>query len=271
MSAQGPRKHETFSTNQDEEDEAANGESVVSAGVGSTGSLDRAHEDFNRSEQTRATGYLGKESEATWMQSLRIQADYGSSRGSDTNTDMVDGTRDHEDAHNSSISVQAPHSYQPPPGSRHEVPLNEVNYQCDDMAVTVPDQVDPFELPQRQKADSMFAQYLDSVHTSLPILRKVYFLAQYNNYFNKVHTSDPLKPGNKWLAILNLIFAIGAKYSHLTQAEWRGDERDHLIFFTRARLLGVTADILFDHPDLQQVQITGLVGFYLLCTNQINR
>ena len=271
MSAQGPRKRETFSTNQDEADEAADGESVVSAGVGSTGSLDRANEDFNRDEQTRATGYLGKESEATWMQSLRIQADYGSSRGSDTNTDMVDGTRDNDDARHSSLSAQASQSLHPPPGSRHDAPLNEVNYQCDDMAISISDQVDPYELPTRQAADALFAQYLDSVHPSFPILRKVYFLSQYNNFFNRVHTSEPLKPGNKWLAILNLVFAIAAKYSHLIQAEWRGDERDHLIFFTRARLLGITSDSLFDHPDLQQVQISGLVGFYLLSTNQINR
>ncbi|KAI9703356.1 MAG: hypothetical protein M1836_007924 [Candelina mexicana] len=271
FSTQGPKKHQTSPTDRDELDETADGESVVSAGVGSVGSLDRTHEDFNRNETVRATGYLGKNSEAAWMQSLRLQADYGSSRGSETDTDMADNAKKNDEAQTSSLSVRPALSGRRVSSSRHEVSLYEVNYQCDDMDVTISDEVDPFELPPREVADALFAQYLNSVHTSFPILRKVYFISQYNNYLNRVHTPDPLKPGNKWLAILNLVFAISAKYSHLIQADWRGDERDHLIFFNRARLLGMSSNSLLDHPDLQQVQITGLAGFYLLCTNQINR
>jgi hypothetical protein len=68
-----------------------------------------------------------------------------------------------------------------------------------------------------------------------------------------------------------LIFAISARYSHLVRAEWRGDDRDHLVYFSRARLLSLSRDTIIQHPDLQQIQVTGLMALYLLCTSQVNR
>jgi hypothetical protein len=68
-----------------------------------------------------------------------------------------------------------------------------------------------------------------------------------------------------------MIFAIASKHAHLTQAPWRGDERDHLVYLTRARILSMNGDTLFNHPDLQQVQVEGLIAFYLLASDQINR
>jgi hypothetical protein len=39
---------------------------------------------------------------------------------------------------------------------------------------------------------------------------------------------------------MNLLFAIGAKCSHLIGAQCRGDERDHLVYMARAvNLLGL--------------------------------
>jgi hypothetical protein len=55
---------------------------------------------------------------------------------------------------------------------------------------------------------------------------------------------------------MNLIFAIGAKYSHLIGAPWRGDERDHLVYMTRGvHLLGLKNTVLIiSGPDLHIVQ-----------------
>jgi hypothetical protein len=60
----------------------------------------------------------------------------------------------------------------------------------------------------------------------------------------------------KWRAQMNLLLAIGAKYSHLFGAEWRGDERDHLVYMTRAiRLLGLKDTLMIiSAPDLSTVQ-----------------
>lgn len=55
---------------------------------------------------------------------------------------------------------------------------------------------------------------------------------------------------------MNLLLAIGAKYSHLIGAEWRGDDCDHLIYMTRAvHLLGLKNTVMIiSGPDLQLVQ-----------------
>ena len=148
--------------------------------------------------------------------------------------------------------------------------MADSNYHLDDFPVSGLGPVDPYEVPPRELADSLFNAYMQTVHASFPIIGRSNFTPQFRRFYNNPH--DPkVMEATKWRAIINLIFAIGAKYAHLTQAEWQGDERDHLIYFARARQLSITSDTIFTHPDLQLVQIYGLTGFYLLATNQINR
>ena len=74
------------------------------------------------------------------------------------------------------------------------------------------------------------------------------------------------KPPIKWLGILNLVFAIGCRFCRLNGSI----EDDDLVYLTRARKLSLNDTVLFDHPDLQQIQVEGLVAFYLLTMGQIN-
>lgn len=243
------------------------GEALVSAGVGSTGSLDRIDEDYNLNEDTRATGYLGKNSEIAWLRSLKSQAE-AIPPGAD-----VDGQYGHQKLGGQSTPPFGGRTATCTGGGREEpianggrVTLSNSTYHCDDVTVLVPGQVDLYELPPKQTAETLFQSYLDTVHPAFPIIGKITFSAQFRAFW----TRDK-RPGNKWLAILNLIFAIGAKYSHLIEADWCGDERDHLLYFTRARSLAMNSDTILSHPDLQQVQVAGLMAFYLLAINQINR
>jgi hypothetical protein len=61
--------------------------------------------------------------------------------------------------------------------------------------------------------------------------------------------------------IHSLVFAIGARYSHLIAAEWQADDHDHLVYMWRAvHLLQLgTMDTLFSQPDKSLIQ----VSFYL--------
>lgn len=68
-----------------------------------------------------------------------------------------------------------------------------------------------------------------------------------------------------------MIFAIAAEYLYNSDGTQRGDIKDHLFYLTRARMLSMGGDSLFEHPDLQQVQIEGLIAFHMLSTNQVNR
>lgn len=147
-------------------------------------------------------------------------------------------------------------------------PISEANYHCDDLTLDPPGHVNMFEMPLQATADMLFQSYLETVHPAFPIIGKTTFTYQYQAF---VVSRDQSKINRNWLAILNLIFAIGAKYSHLIQAEWSGDKTDHVVYFARARMLGFNTDAILGHAELQKIQIAGLVSFYLMAMNQINR
>lgn len=210
--------------------------------VGSLNAIDLVEEDLNRTELTRATGYMGKNSEVTWMQRLRREAEQRYQHEPGTYDPDFDSRRDQEFA------------------------LHAVNYHLDDMNVSVPGPVQTYWVPPRHLADQLFEDYLNTTHPFFPIISRPLFRAQYRNFFERAG-----QPNDKWLAVLNMIFAISAKHAHLRQAPWRGDEQDHLEYLTRARILSMNGDSVFSHPDLQQVQVEGLIAFYLLASDQINR
>lgn len=225
-----------------QDDVPENDEPSSPSSIGSLEAIDRVEEDINRSEHARATGYMGKNSEITWMQQLQREADQRSQGlpgslepGQDLKTDNA-------------------------------LSLHAVNYHLDDLDLSVPGPVQLYAMPPREVADHMFEAYLTTVHPFYPIINKPLFSAQYRTFFDSA-----ARPGDKWLAILNMIFAIGAKHGHLIDAPWRSYEKDHLVYLTRARILSMNGDVLFSHPDLQQVQVEGLIAFYLLASDQINR
>lgn len=228
----------------DEMNSEGGGERPALARVGSTKSLGHVNEDFNRTAASRATGFMGKNSELTWMQRLKTEADVSREFGEET-VPMLDSAALEEDLQH---------------------PINESTYHCDDLSMLIPDHVEPYEIPPRQVADLLFERYLDTVHPTFPIIGKTTFVDQYRTFYGK-----NLQAGANWLAILNLIFAIGAKYTRLTRADWGGEEVDDLIYFTRARLLGFNTDSILDHAGVQSVQVAGLIAFYLSTINQINR
>lgn len=225
-------------------DEAENEVDISSpSSIGSLDAIDRVEEDLNRGAEARATGFIGKNSEISWMQRLQREAKQRE-RGE-------------------------PGPYEGEPASRqyHDFSLNAANYHLDDFDISIPGPVDMYQMPPREQADRFFEDYLTTVHPFYSIINRPLFTSQYKYFFD-----NSARPGDKWLAILNMIFAIAAKHAHLVQAPWRGDDpQDHLVYLTRARYLSMTGDVLFSHPDLQQVQVEGLIAFYLLSSDQINR
>lgn len=229
------------------------GEHYANARAGSTDSVDKITEDFNRDAASRATGYYGKNSEITWLQRLKQQAEQTEEENQNEDAQVAAealGDPSVQDARASSLSA-----------------INGFTYHCDDLPLSITDlQVDPYEPPAEHVADLLFQSYLDTVHPTFPIVGKTTFMGQYKEYF-AMH----IVPNDNWLAILNLILALGARYAHLTGTQWTGDTKDHLIYFTRARMLGFNTDSVLSHAELQRVQISGLTAFYLMATSQINR
>ncbi|KAJ6135258.1 hypothetical protein N7512_000418 [Penicillium capsulatum] len=197
--------------------------------IGSLEAIDRVDEDLNRTKHTRATGFMGKSSEISWMQRLQREA---------------------EQRFRGYPGPLEPNEYDEETKDRYS--LHSLNYHLDDLEISVSEPVQLYSMPPRQLADRLFDDYLSST------------------FFDTSQT-NATRPGDKWLAILNIIFAIAAKHAHLMHAPWRGEEDDHLVYLARARLLSMNGEVLFSHPDLQQVQVEGLIAFYLLASDQINR
>jgi hypothetical protein len=217
--------------------------------------VDCVGEDFNRSERARATGFVGKSSELTWIQRLEMVTDQA--------------TRQQDSQHSFHLDLRPElSSTRMPPNKKHEkLPIMSFSYHLDDIGVSPREIVDPHGVPSEETANMLLEAYLTSVHPSFPILGKITFMSQYRMFYDQ----PSLQPGDKWLAVLNLVFAIAAKYSYMVRTDWKDGERDHLKYFTRARALGINEETLFDHPDLQQVQVEGLTAFYLLTAEQVNR
>lgn len=224
-------------------------ESSPLSSIGSLEAIDRVEEDLNRTKHTQATGFMGKSSEITWMQRLQREAEQ-SARG---NPGTLESYQDEDEEAKDRFSLHA------------------LNYHLDDLDISVPEPVQLYRTPSRHLANQLFDDYLKTVHPFFPIISKPLFRSQFQTFFDSPSRPGAARPGDKWLAILNAIFAIAAKHAHLTRAPWRGEENDHLVYLTRARLLSMNGEVLFSHPDLQQVQVEALIAFYLLASDQINR
>lgn len=210
--------------------------------IGSLEAIDRVEEDFNQTDQARATGFMGKNSEITWMRQLQKEAKQRShGLGGETQ----------------SSSAQSP---------QNEFTLSTVNYHLDDLELDIADSVNPYEIPPRQLADHLFEDYMQTVHPFFPIINKALFSRQCCEFFD-----TGVLPDNKWLAIFNMVLAIAAKHAHLIDVPYCGHDQDHVHFLKRACTLSMNEKTLFDHPDLQQVQVEGLIAFYLLSAGHINR
>ncbi|KAL8849238.1 MAG: hypothetical protein Q9221_005768 [Calogaya cf. arnoldii] len=216
-------------------------------------SMDCVNEDLNRTAASRATGFMGKNSEVNWLGQIRAR------------TQHADDQQDERDGVGMKFGSEVDGLADGKPGVYH--PVSESTYHCDDMALDLPFHVQAYQIPPKAIADLLLTCYLESVHPAFPILGKTTFVKQYHAYYN----NPALQTGPLWLAILNLCFAIAARYGRLARAEWISGADDEYAYFSRARLLGLGVDALWVHGELQRIQVTGLTSFYLMATNQINR
>ncbi|KAL8698895.1 MAG: hypothetical protein Q9201_006316 [Fulgogasparrea decipioides] len=228
--------------------------------VGSTESLDRVHEDFNRSSTSRATGFMGKNSEVTWMEQVRRQVD------SDDDSDEEEKDPQATFGHGVDQMVDGFPEGSPEKALKSR-PFSELSYHCDDIPLYIQEHIQSYQLPPKGAADALLACYLECVHPAFPILGKTTFVKQYRMFYD----NPDLKTGPVWLAILNLVFAIAARYGRIVGADWKAFVDDDYTYFCRARLLGLDTNVILAHPELQKIQVTGLTSFYLVATSQITR
>lgn len=184
---------------------------------------------------------MGKDSEVAWMQQLEAEATKES---------------DHSD------------SLENPPQSRlpADDSIASMNYRLDHGRLSDPDVRNAFVLPPKALADHLLHIYLDNIYTSLPIIRRGLFMEQYRRLFSE----NSINPGRRWLAVFNMVLAIGSRFCRVSKQDVPGDA-DENVFFARAKSLSVPENVLYGHEDLQQVQAEALMAFYFLTVSQVNR
>jgi hypothetical protein len=155
------------------------------------------------------------------------------------------------------------------PASIPATPLPRIaltNYYLDDEGIKLTDCGNPFELPPEYTAALLFQCFTQTIQSSFPILPAT-IEQQLHQYYTLVRNGQSIHCPEKWFALVNLVFAIGAKFSHLTQADWRADELDHVVYLSRAfQLLSMNDTIVvLSSPDLltTQASFIALILFQL--------
>lgn len=190
-------------------------------------------------------GFLGQISEAQWLQSLRsrVQAVETVVDSGDSTTQLSHAPSPTFDASPTPISV---------------FPLQQIsptNYYLDDEDIKLTNYGNPFDLPQEHTAALLFQCYARTIQGSFPIL-PVKIEQELYQYYTLLHTGQAIHYPQRWFALVNLVFAIGAKFSHLIQADWRAEDLDHVVYSSRAfHLLSMNDTIVvFSTPDLLTTQ-----------------
>jgi hypothetical protein len=224
------------------------------------------------SEDPAAIGFVGKSSDIHLMRRLHHQADRARS---DSQSAPSINAGDALSRKTSDESV--PHDG-----------TSQYDFYLDDESVELDAYADPLQLPPFDEAESLMACYMNTVQNTFPILDKSKFKADFYHFYDSVGSPAPVVLPEKTQATWNLVFAIGAIYSHLTSSEWSAPgnprsfltvgckwltsaARDHVIYHTRACTLMQRGRWWFAHPDLDQVHLIGLFSLYYLAIGRVNR
>jgi hypothetical protein len=199
--------------------------------------LDHTLEDYNGDGSLQALGFVGEHSATKWLYRLK---------------QWVGPT-----------ILNTNNQFDQPTGPS----LSSCCFFLDDTAPLLANGPDLFAYPAQAVADELVDRYFQMVHPSFPIIGKEIFLGQCRSFYS----SSMTQPGNKWMALLNMVFAIAAKHSEFSGDQHRLDHNNHTVYFSRAWQLSMNNNAILEHPNLQTTQIEGLISFYLLSTGQVNR
>lgn len=199
---------------------------------------DYVDEDFNSGEELQATGFIGEHSEIAWLYRLKGEIE--------------------QVARGNPISLLPRESL----ACRSVASVNYFSNNSQALGHAIGD-ANLFERSQ-PLAFRLVGIYFQMVHPCFQIISSKIFLEQVKDFYS----APSGRTGKRWLAILNLVCAIAARYSYLVQ-DSAGQQLDFERYFSRAWKLNDAS--LIDPPNLQKVQIEALTAFYLLSVGQINR
>jgi hypothetical protein len=133
----------------------------------------------------------------------------------------------------------------------------ETNFYLDHDGIQLLNSDNAFHLPLETLATVLARCYFQTIQTTFPIIPSD-FEDQLQIYHNSMQSGRPVMLPESWYAILNIILAIGARFSHITNAEWHSDLLDETLYISRAyQLLGLNnAAVVLSAPDLPRIQVS---------------
>ncbi|KAL1953994.1 hypothetical protein VTO42DRAFT_1849 [Malbranchea cinnamomea] len=236
-------------------DDEVNDEFSISATACSLHFQDRAQYD---SSHLKGSGYLGKASVVRWMEEALDDIISRSHNSGEMVTPYWEAVHEMNGASNF-----------------HEFRLSLLGgcaYFADAADIAdfsiLTDAVDALQLPPRPTADTLVNSFFSAIHPIFPILPEDEFLSQYGTYLQtrQIPNGDYI-----WLAILNIVFAIGALHEHHKRRLLDHATNDHTVFWIRSQTLVQETSFVVDIPTLEHIQFTTLTGLYLISQYQINR
>lgn len=69
----------------------------------------------------------------------------------------------------------------------------------------------------------------------------------------------------------NMVWAFSARWLELAMPSRFQDLESHLVFYARARALGLDHRVPFDHPNLDMIENTGVLVAYLLMNGSVSK
>lgn len=213
----GKRTRRDSSSVEDDEISMVSEEALVVASAGCYEDLDFLEEGLLHNREISGTGYVGRESPVHWLQSLQERLSK-----SETGRSRVPA---------GSGEVTGEDSEEPPNAfaerrktiSRSEN-FTKSYYYLDSIDIDV-EVGDPHVVPSVETAQRLFGYYREVVHNPFRILGDA-FVSQLRTFYFVIQSGGMLPVCAKWKACLNLVFAIGARYSHLIGDEWQADDHE---------------------------------------------
>jgi len=123
----------------------------------------------------------------------------------------------------------------------------DLSYHIDeaDLLSVDEDVVNEYQWPSMTA--TMVGVFFDTLYPTFPFINKDEFLQKLSQSYY-LQEGYPLSERRRWLAVANMIFCLGSKWLRQGNANRSAGQEDHLMYYARARKLGLDHRIVQDHP-----------------------
>jgi hypothetical protein len=231
-----------FEEHEREHDYTLPGERIAASSVGSPGHQDELSRVVDLDAGKGAAGFVGKMSEITWTQRSWEYLLDAQVRVSDIPRAEID---------------------------RHVTAAKNFTYFMDDTDVLAIDEdnIEEQQIPPRETAVILSEAYFHALQGAFHFVRRESFLEILATF--PQHMSMLSWRQRRWLALANIVWAVGSKWLQMSKLDHIYSVETHLVYYARARRLGLDHRVVSDHPDVERVQAIAILAFYLLIMGQL--